>query len=143
MYHEIVGDLYEETREMSVKDIAKVIRTEIRQSSKNGIVPDGYRYSVRYSKGAGYRAIDIVIGVPEDIRSMWYEYERNNYVPFMYATDEQLTGDYIGLRPLSHAICFAKDLHAKYNFYEAPIYGDGCSVRYFGDVSWERMEIGK
>jgi hypothetical protein len=135
MYDEREGELYSETRDMTVKDIASLIRQQLRDARKNGAVASQLGYSVRYTHGAGYRAIDVWLQVPTGLRELGFEYEKQNDVPLVYASDELLDGEFVGLRAVRDAYDYAKNLHAVYNFYSAPVYGDGCSVRYFGGVS--------
>lgn len=55
-YH-TVGDLYEETRDLDIKDIAKLIRKDLRE---NWDKDTGIKFSVQIERYAGGRSINII-----------------------------------------------------------------------------------
>lgn len=131
MYDYREGELYEATKELEVKDIAAMIRKELRL-----LAPSGCKFSVRFVRGRGYRDIDIHLLVPSSVMALRYELEDlNDYTPFRYLDLSLMEGRFAPLRAIAQAYHRAVELFEAYNFYEAPVYGDGCSKRYFGGVS--------
>lgn len=53
------GSRYDETRTLDVADVARLIRSDIKQAVKDGKLPKGPRYSVRTSRFSGGCSIDI------------------------------------------------------------------------------------
>jgi hypothetical protein len=65
------GERYEEGGHLDVKDIAKLMRRDIREAIKAGDLPKGIKTSVRISRYSGGRSIDIsVTALPEGF--VWY-----------------------------------------------------------------------
>lgn len=67
-----IGNRYEETKTMDIRDIAKLIRADIKAAIKAGTVPAEYKYSVRIRRFAGGSAIDVSIDGAPDMRAEYY-----------------------------------------------------------------------
>lgn len=61
------GSRYEEVKDKSIKDIAAIIRAEIKTLVKNGEVPRHWKYSVRVERGT---CIRITVEVPKFITDL-------------------------------------------------------------------------
>ena len=132
MYDYREGEHYEATKELDVKDIAALIRKELRSK----VLPNGCKFSVRYVKGTGYRDINIHLVITKELMDLRYRFEGlHDYAWFYHLDPSLMTGEYEPLVPLALAYSEALAAFEAYNFYEAPIYGDGCSRRYFGGVA--------
>ncbi len=55
-----IGSKYEETEDFDIKDIAKLVRKEIREKVKGGEFPQG-KYSVRIDRFPGGQSLDVDI----------------------------------------------------------------------------------
>jgi len=110
------GSQYEATKDKTVKEIASLIRTEVRKATKQGIIPAEWDYSVRLHRFSGGQSIEIKIAVPEEVVSLRWHCPTT--------TDR-----------LNETEQFLNDLHQSFNFYKSYFPGDGCAMRYFGRAS--------
>ena len=70
LYERRYGTLYEDTKHLSVKEIAAHMRKVIRQAAKDGVLPKNWNYQVRYRAYAGGCAIDVNFGKRFGFRSV-------------------------------------------------------------------------
>lgn len=120
-----VGSQYEATKDKTVKEIASLIRTEVRKATKQGIIPAEWDYSVRLHRFAGGQSIEIHVIVPEEVASLRWD------------SRGQAEGCAI-LERLNETEQFLNDLHQSFNYYQSYFPGDGCARRYFGRASAQR-----
>ena len=118
-----VGSQYEATKDKSVKEIASLIRSEVRKATKQGTIPAEWDYSVRLHRFAGGQSIDIAIAIPDAFRELRFvDQDAHNLL--------EATKD------------FVREIHESFNFYESYFPNDGCARRYFGDVStWRKAGV--
>lgn len=117
-----VGSQYEATKDKSVKEIASLIRSEVRKATKKGIIPAEWDYSVRLHRFAGGQSIEIHVAVPEEVVSLRWDCPTT-------------TEGWATLDRLNETEQFLNDLHQSFNFYQSYFPGDGCATRYFGRAS--------
>lgn len=76
------GSRYEETRNLDVKDIAKMLRKDIKAAVKAGKFPKGMKTSVRISRYSGGCSIDVTVkALPESfplLNPEWVRFMRDN-----------------------------------------------------------------
>lgn len=133
MWTKTEGTLYRETISLDAREIASLIRSQIRQSSKEGLIPSDWKYSVRLRRFAGGQAIDVEIDLPKEI------YEMRWNAPFFYADPrerENMIGEWEPLGRLFDTHVLIENITEAYNYYSAHAYEDGCAVRYFSQISF-------
>jgi hypothetical protein len=64
--HRFIGGKYDETHMLAHKDVAKLIRSDVKALKKNSSMPDDWKVSVKTVTYAGGMHYDINISVPED-----------------------------------------------------------------------------
>lgn len=133
MSHIVYGSRYQ--RGLSTTEIAKLIRLEIKQAIKEGVLPKG-KYSVRSRYYAGGSSIDIRIqslSVPV-ISAQWALIEAVSNVAD-YAADK-LTDEAKRVRR------FLGELVDAYNFDGSDLYSDYFHVNFYSsvDFDWEMIE---
>lgn len=137
MWTKTEGTLYEQTRSLDIREIASLIRSEIRLSAKQGRIPSDWKYSVRLRRFAGGQAIDVEIHVPKAVSELRWN------APF-YSDDPRNRADMIGefepLGRLFDAQIIIQEITDAYNYYSAHAYEDGCSVRFFSHIQTYTME---
>jgi hypothetical protein len=119
------GSQYQATKDKTVKEIASLIRSEIRQATKKEIIPAEWDYSVRLHRFAGGQSIEIHVAVPEEVVSLRYNCPTTTEAWQM-------------LDCLNQTEKFLNDLHESFNYYQSYAPGDGCAMRYFGRASVQR-----
>lgn len=75
------GSKYEETKDLDIKDIAKLVRGDIKAAVKTGALSDLLRYGVRIERFSGGQSIDVRIAwkqPPEDAERRLHEHARAN-----------------------------------------------------------------
>ena len=120
-----VGSQYEATKDKSVKEIASLIRSEVRKATKQGTIPAEWDYSVRLHRFSGGQSIEIHVIVPEEVVSLRWDLPTT-------------TEGWATLDRLNETEQFLNDLHQSFNFYQSYFPGDGCATRYFGRASVQR-----
>lgn len=128
------GLFYKTTQDMPIRELVKHIRTIVRSSAKQGLIPPEWTYSVRRNSGTGYNEIEIKVVVPEELLDLKHDFQGEHGM-LLPGCQEFLTGEYEPLRRLYETEQMLREIHAAYNFYEACVYGDGCSMRYFGGIT--------
>lgn len=122
MYEKVYGPKYEATKGLTVVEVAKLLRAEIKSAVKSGKLPKG-KYSVR----SDHNHIGIEIGglalarIFSDERLAFDDHgifgHRERYAPEMAA-----------------AMKFLEGLHDAYNYDGSDISSDYFNVRYYGGV---------
>ena len=72
MYERHYGHKYQEQQGLSTTEIAKLIRADIKQAIKEGLLPDRWKYSVKSRSFAGGSSIDVRV---RDCADGWIECE--------------------------------------------------------------------
>lgn len=133
------GSHYEETKQIPVKEIAAMIRAEIKAMVAAGDLPADWKYSVRLRRASMMVAIDIEIRIPDAIRDLIREFEAETG-DYWRRDSDRFVDRYGTLRVLQDTRDKIEALHAKYNYYGRDFYGDGCDVRYFGNITFGSLD---
>lgn len=132
------GSKYENTRNLSTKDIAARIRGDIKEALARGVLPAGLKVSVRYRSFSGGSAIDLrVTAFPEGFTLhnpayLRHEHETRNQGWQPFPGDRDST-EWAAVRAA------LKSIHGAYNRDNSDSMTDYFDVRYYGDVDvyWE------
>lgn len=60
MYNNIVGSKYEQTKDLDIKEIAKLVRQDLKDAVKAGVIPNG-KFGVRIDRFAGGQALNVTV----------------------------------------------------------------------------------
>lgn len=135
MYERSYGDLYD--KERTAKDVAAEIRRQIRAAVKAGDLPGDWRYSVRFQRYSGGRAIDVratsprpIYGADPTVSNRWGERVRHSETgDYVSAWVDRLTTEARRVRDLLDA------LHTAHNHNGSDSETDYFDVKYYGLVS--------
>lgn len=135
--NEPFGSKYEATRVLSLTEIAKRIRSDIKESIAAGSIVKGVKVSVKTRTYSGGGAIDVrVTALPRGFRvlnpaySMWCaEFPDDHHAPFSPA--DQRSGE---LRALTNALA---SIYGAYNRDNSDSMTDYFDRRYYGTVAME------
>lgn len=158
MYERSYGYLYEELDHYpSTADIARAIRTDVKQARAEGLLPDRWTYSVRSSNFAGGCAVDVMV---KNCPDAWQQCDGMEV-----GTRRQLSTHTTVGRSCGNVWCKAggeyKDhpsasyhqvlteeamaakmtlerIHGAYNHTGSDVQTDYFDVRYYGSVSFDR-----
>lgn len=129
------GVKYQQTKGLLLKDLAALIRKEVRAAAKAGLVPTEWRYAVRKRD---YRAIDTYIIIPDAVEDLMEEFQRENEMPLnRYAVETygwMFTDKYAPLKAVVDAERFLTDTVNAYNYDNNDIMTDYFDTRFFGGV---------
>lgn len=138
LYERRLGVLYQQTKTMTVKEIAAQIRKVIRQTAKEGVIPPDWNYQVRYRTYAGGCAIDVNVGVPDELYQLYQEFteEHGRLDQIEYAHAQFLVeGKYKPLVEFHKAQKLLWEIHRGYNYNGSDPMTDYFDVRYYGTVT--------
>jgi hypothetical protein len=130
------GAEYQRTKNLPLKEVAKLIRTDMKAVQETFQRNTGLplKVSVRTNtKGTGY-SINVELELPKDLNDLYREYlrDRGNY------RGDQTSGyglsgtKYQRLIPVRAALDAAEEAHAKYNYNNSDPFTDYFDVRYYG-----------
>lgn len=129
------GVKYQQTKGLMLKDLAALIRKEVREAAKAGLIPTEWRYAVRKRD---YRAIDTYMIIPDEVETLIGEFQTENEMPLTrYAVQTyewMFTGKYEPLKAVVLAEEFLKGLIGAYNYDNNDIMTDYFDVRFYGGV---------
>lgn len=129
------GVKYQQTKGLMLKDLAALIRKEVREAAKTGRIPTEWRYAVRKRD---YRAIDTYIIVPDEVETLREEFQREYEMPLTQYTvanyPEFFNGKYYLLKMVVDAEKFVTELVGAYNYDNNDIMTDYFDTRFFGGV---------
>jgi hypothetical protein len=133
----IYGARYETSRD--TKEVAKVMRSEIRAQIRAGAIPRDWRISVRLRRCTWTRAIDITARSPRPI----YEVEPRSYPPFGPVRPHPRTGEpiygwvdalTIEARRVYETL---QEIHEAHNHDGSDVVTDYVDRKYLGSVALE------
>lgn len=125
------GSRFEDTKDLDVKEIAKLMRQDISALKKKGALPKGLKVSVKIQRYSGGQSIDFLIrgnlGSPiynlewleHESRSLGDIFEGHRYTPEALEALEAL-----------------KSVHTDYNYDESDSRVDYYDVKYYGGVGF-------
>ena len=135
LYERRYGTRYEDTKHLSVKEIAAHMRKVIRQAAKDGILPKDWNYQIRYRGFAGGCAIDVNVGIPDELHALREKFitefgftDRNDLTQFM-------VDEYEPLVAATQAEKLLRQIHKGYNYNGSDPMTDYFDVRYYGTVT--------
>jgi len=130
------GNKYEETKHLDVKEIAKLIRSDITSGKKDGSLPKELKTSVRIERFAGGQALRLEITSLGDIElfsDLAKEHIKETGSLFQLAPNKTHTDEY---KELEDALT---KIHNSYNFDNSDPMTDYFHVNYYGrvELDWE------
>lgn len=132
-YERREGIHFASTANKTVKEVAALMRATIRQTAKDGLLPQDWKYSVRYRTASMMVAIDVSVIIPTDL----YQLERKFYEINGYGRRPQ-TEDFVGefepLATMKAAEELLWSIHRGYNYDGSDTMTDYFDVRYYGSV---------
>jgi hypothetical protein len=132
MTYKFTGSKFE--RGIDVKDIAKLVRTDIKEAIKKGELPKGTKVSVRISRFSGGRSISAYIkhlGEKGVINPAWVKWHDEN--PHGYHGD----GPPLYTATATQAIKTIEGIMAAYNFDDSDSQVDYFHVNFYGHVEFD------
>lgn len=135
LYERRYGTLYEDTKHLSVKEVAAHMRKVIRQAAKDGVLPKNWNYQVRYRAYAGGCAIDVNVGIPDELYALRQKFVDEFGFTNRGTVNEFMTGEYEPLRAATEAEQLLNQIHRGYNFDGSDPMTDYFDVRYYGTVT--------
>lgn len=128
------GSFYDETRNMTVKEVAAHMRKVIRQTVKDGLLPQDWKYSIRYRTASMCQAIDVDVTIPTDLYRLELDYyEQNGYNT--RSAFAQFNDRFAPLAELGAARNLLESIHKAYNYDGSDSMTDYFDVRYYGTVN--------
>jgi hypothetical protein len=135
-YERRLGQLYERTKTLTVKEIAAQIRKVIRQTAKDQVLPPHWNYQVRYRTYAGGCAIDVNVGIPDELHELLQEFTtEHGFVRQLEHFPHLAEGKYEPLVELHKAEKLLQEIHRGYNYDGSDAMTDYFDVRYYGTVT--------
>jgi hypothetical protein len=126
------GSKFEETKDLDVKDVAKLIRAEIKAIKKAGVyLPKALKVSVKISRYSGGQSLDIVIkGVPfKVLRQEFLAHVTNNPYASLQGVERYT--------PQAKAVMATlTEIMESYNRDQSDTISDYFSVKFYGDVNF-------
>lgn len=136
MYERRLGGLYNETKDLTVKEVAAHMRKVIRQAAKDGVLPKEWNYQVRYRTYAGGCAIDVNVGIPDELYELLQEFTtEHGFIRQIENHPHLAEGHYWPLITLHQAEKLLKEIHGGYNYDGSDPMTDYFDVRYYGTVT--------
>jgi hypothetical protein len=132
----VYGDRAQQTRDMRVKDLAPIIRKEIRElipTEHRGKGPEQITVSVRYEVAGWTPAIRVTIVLPDHIWELCEQFE-TEHGRLERQSDEWFVGKYEPLRKIVHLYKTARDIHGSFNHNGSDAMVDYFDVRFYGHV---------
>lgn len=128
MYERRYGSKYHSTQDLDIKDIAKLIRQDIKQAIKDGSLPTGIKVSVKISRFSMGQSIDMRI---KEYPGEWIEDVDSTTIHRRYTNSAQAV-----LKKL-------KSIHDQYNYDGSEVQVDYFDVHYYGHPSfhWQCKNI--
>lgn len=131
MYERTYGSRYEETKDLDIAQVAKLVRKDIRvarAAGDLGEVPEGVKFSVRIDRFAGGESMDItVVDAPDE----WVWTKADESTRERTLSDRMLSPALKGMAKVLRAIL------ARYNFDGSEVQVDYFDVRFYTNVSLE------
>ena len=123
------GTKYAATKDMDIKDIAKLIRADIKASIKAGQIPDG-KYAVKISRYSMGQSLDVSIS---DVDIQIYNVEK------IYAEDrrENTDGLYIYSEEGRAILSAVQGIIDSYNFDKSKMIEDYHHQKFYGHVTYD------
>jgi len=127
------GTKHDATEQLTLTEIAKRIRTDIKEAIKAGRLPKGLQVSITTNRYTGGGSINArITALPENmpVYASWYLQERRDD-PHSRPWRE---GESIYSDPLTHIMDTVKELHGAYNRDNSDSMTDYFDRRYYGHV---------
>ena len=130
--NDIKGPKYESTSTLGLTDLAKLMREDIREATRDGKLPRGLKVSVTTSRYSMGQSIDIrIVEAPFVTRVPEHEVDDNRAQGIKWPW---LTRDAAGVLET------LEEIHGAYNRDRSDMQSDYYSVRYSGSVSFAIRE---
>lgn len=135
-YERAYGPQYEQTKGMTTVEVAKLMRTAIKQYAKDGTLPSDWTYSVR----SDYQAIWITVTMPAALSEMCQAFETQMAALCgMYCANvsnfrSRLVDEWAPLGVREDALDILRAIHSGPNWDGGDVQTDYFDVRYYGGV---------
>lgn len=130
------GERALQTSDLRVKDLAPLIRKEIRElvpTEHRGKGPDQITVSVRYDIATWTPAIRVTIVIPDQIWELCQQFE-TEYGRLERQNEELMVGKYEPIRKIVRLYKQAQEIHESYNHNGSDAMVDYFDVRFYGHV---------
>lgn len=127
-----IGNKYEETRDLDIKEIAKLVRKDITTGKKMGYLPKELKTSVKIERYAGGQSLRIEVkelGGIDIFTQGAKDYIKETGCLFQYRPIDPYSEEYTEVKDI------LKKIHGSYNFDKSDVMTDYFHVRYYGDVN--------
>jgi hypothetical protein len=132
-----IGAKYEQVKNLPLKKIAALIRTELRAAKKEGAIPEEWDLMVRTRDG---RAIDVTLFVPDNLNDLMYQFGETNRMTLRTGLAMgMLVGEYEPLATVKEVEEFAQGVVAQYNYDDCDPMTDYFNVNFYGFVNVRPM----
>lgn len=128
------GSFYDETRNMTVKEVAAHMRKVIRQTVKDGLLPQDWKYSIRYRTASMCQAIDVDVTIPTDLYRLELKFH-DDVGRIGRAGRGYMSDEYAPLLMMEQARDLLESIHKSYNYDGSDSMTDYFDVRYYGTVN--------
>ena len=130
----VTGNAWEETRDLPIAEISKLIRSDLKAAVKSGNLPAGLKTSVRLERFSGGRSIDVIVtALPEGWVILEPAFEawqkQNPHAPYSEFDGEAQTKKHREL------LSKLRELANRYNRKNIDTMSDYFNVRYYSDVT--------
>lgn len=126
-----IGNKYEETKDLDVADIAKLVRKDIADAKKSGALPKGLKTSVKISRYAGGQSLRVIIKDLDDMDIFTQgakDHIKETGCIFQYRPIDTYNEKFVQMKKTLEAI------HESYNFDKSDSMTDYFHVNYYGQV---------
>lgn len=149
MYERSYGSKYDESRDMSRTEVARLIRADVKAARKNGVIPEWVNVSCRTSYYSMGGSIDMTVHFDE---RLWEQCDgfapdsKHEYAPGLYSgtacahygNRHGVHDDHERLNDLGrHVVGTVQAIHWSYNYDGSDSQVDYFDVRYAGSVTAE------
>lgn len=126
------GNKYEETKDLDIKEIAKLVRKDIAQAKKEGTLPKNLKVSVKIDRYSMGQSLNVTIKSGLDcplLNKEWFEQEKNScgQLPTVerYTTEAKLVQSVL------------KNIVNSYNYDDCDTMSDYFDVRFYSSIDFD------